>query len=99
MSDHYYGNEIVEKQIANVANELKRHCKIGKVKRKARNAFGGLLPDIMKTQPILPTWPHDGSSLPKPMYMGKCGCKVGTVCGNVASPHRLVAYSTASAAA
>jgi hypothetical protein len=30
--------------------------------------------------------------LPKPsdMYLNKCGCKVGTVCNNVACPHLLV---------
>lgn len=98
---HSFGTlELLHKEMANISNEQKRHCRIGKVTQKAKPyRFSPALP-----KPIQPAglkmWPHDGTPLPMPQwpyadvpppqYMAKCGCKVGSVCNNVACPHRLV---------
>ncbi len=79
-----------ERRFTNEINKAARRCVIGKVKRKLppvtdemRNAFRGAL------------WPHLDTPLPM-QAMPKCGCKPGTLCMNVACPHRLIATCTTS---
>jgi len=83
-----------DRQTANQFNAAFRHCRIGKVtmKRRQPNPFRHI-------RPIKPTWPFSFEETNPPfadtewkqMFMDKCGCRVGTACGNVACPHRLAA--------
>lgn len=72
--------------MVNHLNEILRHCRIGRVDEKVR--------------PILPFTPGLGclpkspdlTGIMKPvMFMPKCGCRVGSACGNVACPHGSIA--------
>jgi hypothetical protein len=79
-----------ERQFENGINKAVRHCKIGKVTRKTRP-----VPDQIMDMFRGAFWPHTGTPLPM-QTMPKCGCKPGTVCMNVACPHRLIATCTTS---
>ena len=92
---HSFGTlELLHKEMANLSNEQTRHCRIGRVTLKARTLKplapaplrSGVDPSLWKMWPF-----NDDARAPTPQYMAKCGCKVGTACGNVACPHRLVA--------
>ena len=72
-------------QAQNLLNAVHRHCVIGKVRAKFRPTKPQTF--ILKHPG---QWPF-GDTEWKQTYMDKCGCKVGTACGNVACPHRLVA--------
>lgn len=77
----------------NRINAVFRHCKV-RVKFDKQKAAQH--PFKFGPRPSRPSWPHDGTPLPQPQYMGKCGCKVGSVCNNVACPHRFVATCSAA---
>lgn len=81
--------EAWERQFENRWNEFFRNCRIGRVISKT--ARGGLL-DILKhvRPPSVPGYPNYDSGW-VPGSMPNCGCRVGSSCGNVACPHRLVA--------
>ena len=79
-----------DRRMVNHLNEILRHCRIGRVDEKVR--------------PILPFTPgldylptrQDLTGMLKPvMFMTKCGCRVGSACGNVACPHGSVATCAA----
>jgi len=84
------GHEETDRRLENVVNRIQRHCRIGKVARKPAPivpAISELLGGLRVKQPYPPLMNFPRS----PEYMPQCGCKVGTACGNVACPHRLVA--------
>jgi hypothetical protein len=82
--------ELLHKEMANMSNEQYRHCRIGKVIPKT--SLFPLSPPMVPKLTLPKMWPfYDHAGAPSPQYMAKCGCKVGTACGNVACPHRLVA--------
>lgn len=64
-------------------NEVVRHCRIGKITMKNR------MPITIVHKPLKPIWIGEDTDW-KQTFMGKCGCRVGSACGNVACPHRLV---------
>ncbi|MFC3072367.1 hypothetical protein [Shinella pollutisoli] len=76
-----------DRRLVNHINEILRHCRIGRVEPKARPAVSPRIADIMLPYPVMPAWPFDSPSPPTPMFMDKCGCKVGSVCMNAACPH------------
>lgn len=76
-----------DRRLVNHINEILRHCRIGRVEPKVRPAISPLIPGIMSPRPILPSWPFDSQNPPTPMFMDKCGCKVGSLCMNAACPH------------
>jgi hypothetical protein len=80
------------RMMSNEINKSFRHCKIGKVveKRIYRPVnVPGLSP---YGKPF--SWPDIHA--PFSAKMDKCGCKVGSVCNNVACPHRLIATCNTS---
>lgn len=74
-----------ERRFINHLNEILRHCRIGKVRTKIVSGSGYILAPIPKRW--LPDWEPPA---PTPMFMDKCGCRVGGACGNAACPHRMV---------
>lgn len=66
-----------DRRFVNHLNEILRHCRIGRVTEKA------------KTWPLPFNWFPD-TMKQGPMFMGKCGCRVGSACGNAACPHGMV---------
>jgi hypothetical protein len=78
----------------NLRNEVKRHCKIGKVTRKfAKYRYS----DLLKFAPAnerIGSWPKLTNDwlLPLPGER-KCSCKPGDTCGNAACPYGLWATS------
>ena len=71
-----------EQERTNVTNITKRHCRIGKVREKTGIPWMDRHLFPTGPQPIIP----GVFTLPQ-MSQPKCGCKPGTVCGNVACPH------------
>lgn len=71
----------------NHKNEIVRHCRIGRVERKTKLPLMPFSPafDFVPSNPLL------NGDLQVGMFMPKCGCRVGSACGNVACPHRPVA--------
>lgn len=75
-----------DRALTNHLNEILRHCRIGRVEEKVGQPVRGIPPiNIMRT--LLPTWPFDTANAPTPTFMDKCGCRVGSACGNAACPH------------
>ncbi len=72
--------------LANLVNQEKRRCRIGKVTLKKKDLEWREL-----VQPLKPIWPFNSETGWRQTYMDTCGCKVGSACGNVACPHRLEA--------
>jgi len=62
----------------NIRNECKRHCRIGKVRRKLASGHGQI--EVYWPTPL---------DLPRAIAPDrrKCSCPPGTVCGSVACPH------------
>lgn len=85
------GRDETDRRLENVINRLQRHCKIGKISPKPPKSIHQVPDafDILKimSQPIGQPTIYRG-------YMDKCGCKVGSSCGNAACPHRLVATAS-----
>ncbi|MGR9130787.1 hypothetical protein [Rhizobium leguminosarum] len=78
------------RQFENRLNVVIRHCKIGKVTPAIYRPTTA--PVAPKVNDIWKEWPfNDRSGVPSPQYLGECGCKVGTACGNAACPHALIA--------
>lgn len=74
-----------DRRMVNHINEILRHCRIGHVTEKVR--------PILPFTPALDYLPkgQDLTGMLKPvMSMPKCGCRVGSACGNVACPHGAV---------
>jgi hypothetical protein len=80
------GEDHRARQTENRLNAVMRHCKIGKVTLKTT----AKIPVRLVPQPLKPIWPFSDTEW-KQTYMDKCGCRVGSACGNVACPHRLIA--------
>lgn len=72
-----------DKRTENRFNVLLRRCKIGNVtlKRKVRAANHGWY-----GFPLNDSFPL--------IYMPKCGCRIGSTCGNAACPHMPIATSS-----
>lgn len=81
-----------QRMVINEVNKAVRRCKIGKVTRKTHP-----VPAQIKDMFRGVFWPHTDTPLPTQTYMPKCGCKVGSACGNVACPHRLIATCSVAA--
>lgn len=82
-----------DRRFVNHLNEILRHCRIGKVRAKTRpvftpgQPFKGLPVDERFKRYWEPVMP---SEIPTPLFMDKCGCRVGSACGNAACPHGMV---------
>ncbi|MGV1787356.1 MULTISPECIES: hypothetical protein [Agrobacterium] len=81
-----------QRMMVNEINKAVRRCKIGKVTRKTHP-----VPAQIKDMFRGAFWPQTGTIFPTQTYMPKCGCKVGSACGNVACPHRLTATCSIAA--
>ena len=79
----------------NAVNEQDRHCRIGRVRKKSpalwseKSEWWKHIPGVVF--PEVFTFPQMTPTQMTPM----CGCKPGTICGNVACPH--LSISTCSA--
>lgn len=74
-----------DRRFVNHLNEILRHCRIGKVRTKIVSGHGYVLAPMPKRW-----FPDPERPAPTPMFMDKCGCRVGSACGNAACPHRMV---------
>ncbi len=75
-------------------NRMFRRCQIANVKMKPARPIPRYWPPL-SPHPIYPSPLHDWFAQPEGQYMPKCGCKVGTVCMNVACPNRLIVTCSA----
>lgn len=76
-----------DRRAANSLNEILRHCRIGRVFHKFTTASGTVVSTRLWMGPQ-PAIPGPLFYEPAPMFMDKCGCRVGSACGNAACPHR-----------
>lgn len=84
-----------DRRYVNHLNEILRHCRIGRVKPKAP-AFkrGEPFRGLPVEEPFKRYWkPDPMNPAPTPMFMDRCGCRVGSACGNAACPHRMMVTS------
>lgn len=84
-----------DRRFVNHLNEILRHCRIGRVRAKAPPVFkrGEPFRGLPLDEPFKRYWKPDPimpSEIPTPMFMDKCGCRVGSACGNAACPHRMM---------
>jgi hypothetical protein len=77
-----------DERFENMLNQRFRRCRIVNVKRKTPpvNMVGGLN-DLLRKQLVIPAYPFKNTEWAQ-TYMDKCGCAVGSNCGNAACPHR-----------
>jgi hypothetical protein len=75
-------NAWLSRALEDVVNRSQRHCRIGKVKFKDKFPLR-----VVSKRPTA-IWIGQDTDWEQ-TYMDKCGCKVGSACGNVACPHRL----------
>lgn len=81
-----------DKRFMNLINQAWRHCKIGKVTPKVVNPpWSGW---NKGAAPAHQRFFDQFMDLNKPTYMPKCGCRVGSACGNAACPHMPIATAT-----
>jgi len=81
--------EDMRRETENVVNRLHRHCRIGRITKKMM-IHGGEMVKLPKG------WTPDPlRQAISPMFMDKCGCRVGSACGNSACPHGVIATCAA----